>query len=216
MQSRDLNRFKMVISVRRYLETKKDELSAIPVIPGFNESLNEYIQGIRKNLGAAGKTTKGITISKNELRKQISNEVVILSGALSAYASNTKNNKLLGNGSIKKSDMVHLRDIEVPVRVEYLTDLLTPFLPALADYGVSEHQVTELTRSTEDYRKLIGLPRLMQSQINIAKKSAKKNLKDAMKLLNEKLDNVMLQFQTSNRSLYAGYLSARVIVDVGG
>ncbi len=38
-------------------------------------------------------------------------------------------------------------------------------------------------------------------------------VESAVEVLNEKMDNVMLQYQFSNPSFYEGYKRARVIVD---
>lgn len=106
-----------------------------------------------------------------------------------------------------------LRDVELPERLTYLTDLLTSHLKALADYGVTKAQVTDLVTSIEDFRELVGQPRLKRSQANVAKKAVEELVESAVAVLNDQLDKVMLQFQFSNATFYEGYKKARVIVD---
>jgi hypothetical protein len=137
----------------------------------------------------------------------------VLSGALSAYASISENQDLLSNSYFAKSDIMSMRDVELAERVTHLTDLLTTHLSALADYGVSEAQVTDLTTSVDDFRELVGQPRLKRSQANLAKKAVGELVESAVEVLNKQLDKVMLQFQFSNPAFNEGYKKARVIVD---
>ncbi len=158
-------------------------------------------------------SSKGITIGKNDLKEQISIKTAVLSGALSARASVSENPDLLNNGSFAKSDVISMRDIELPGRLTGLTDLLTAHSKSLEEYGVTKAQVTDLLTSVDDFRELVGQPRLMKSQANLAKKAVEELVENAMEVLNNKMDKVMLQFQFSNPSFYEGYKRARVIVD---
>jgi hypothetical protein len=73
--------------------------------------------------------------------------------------------------------------------------------------------VTDLLTSVDDFREQVGQPRLIQSKANVAKKAVEALVENAMEILNDKMDNVMLQYQFSNPSFYEGYKRARVIVD---
>jgi len=106
-----------------------------------------------------------------------------------------------------------MRDIELPGRLTNLTDLLTAHRKSLEEYGVTKAQVTDLETSVDDFRELVGQPRLIQSQANLAKKAVEELVESALEILNSKLDKVMLQFQFSNTKFYEGYKKARVIVD---
>ena len=60
--------------------------------------------------------------------------------------------------------------------------------------------MTDLLTSIDDFRELVGQPRLIQSQANVAKKAVEELVENAMEILNNKMDKVMLQFQFSNTS----------------
>ena len=106
-----------------------------------------------------------------------------------------------------------MRDLELPEQVTRFTDLLTTHLPDLADYCVTEAQVTDLVTSVDDFREMVGMPRLKRSEVGLANKSADELLKNVLDILKNQLDKVMLQFKLSDPSFYEGYLKARVIVD---
>lgn len=213
MDAHEYNQFQMVTSVQSFMDTNTVTWFPIAIISGIKTEIDDHVLGIRKNLKESGKSTKGITLDKDELHNNISIKSSILAGALFSYAAKTSNNDLKINSKLTKSDVINLRDIEIPERITLLTDYATTHLGALADYGVSAAQVTDLVTSVDDFRELIGIPRLNQSKTNLENKSAKEILKSVMRILNEELDNVMLQFQISNPIFYAGYEKARVIVD---
>ena len=213
METEIMNKYQMARSSQNYLDTNNATWSAIPIMNTFKTELDDQLLGVSEKMKATGVSSKGITISKNDLKEQISIKTAVLSGALSAYASVSENQYLLSNGSFVKSDVISMRDIELPGRLTSLTDLLTAHRKSLEEYGITKAQVTDLETSVDDFRELVGQPRLIQSQANLAKKAVEELVDNAMGILNNKLDKVMLQFQFSNPSFYEGYKRARVIVD---
>lgn len=120
MDSRTLNRYQMVLSVQNFLDTSNATWSAIPIMNTFKGNMDDLILGTKEELKSTGKTSKGITIGKNDLKEQISIKTSILSGVLSAHASVTENQNLLSNGSFAKSDIMSMRDVELPERLTTL------------------------------------------------------------------------------------------------
>ena len=213
MDKETMNKYQMERSTQKYLDTNNATWSAVPIANTFKAELDDQLLGVAEQLKGTGVSTKGITIGKNDLKQQISIKTVVLSGALSAFATASKNPDLLSNGSFTKSDVTSMRDIELPGHLTGFTDLLTVHLKSLVPYGVSKAQVTDLETSVDDFREQVGQPRLIQSKANVAKKAAETLVENAMKILNDKMDNVMLQYQFSNPSFYEGYKRARVIID---
>ena len=70
----------MVLSAQNYLDTNNATWSAIPIMNTFKAKLDELILGTKEELKATGKTSKGITIGKNDLKEQISIKSAVLSG----------------------------------------------------------------------------------------------------------------------------------------
>ncbi|MCV9386082.1 hypothetical protein [Reichenbachiella ulvae] len=212
MEQNTLNSYQMALSTQSFLDTNSETWSVIPIINIFKKRLDELIQAMKVQLKKAGETTKGLTENKNLLKQQIATKVSVLSGSLSAYAMVSGNQDLHENAYLTKSDTVKMRDSEMPERLGFLIDLLTEHLPALADYGVTEAQITDLSSSVDDYRELIGLPRLKGTATNLAKRNTYELMDDVSELFEEKMDKVMMQFRWSNPNFYEGYQSARTIV----
>ena len=141
MEKETMNKYQMAHSSQAYLDTNNATWSTIPIINTFKTELDDQLLGITEKLKATGVSSKGITISKNDLKKQISIKTAVLSGTLSAYASVSEDHNLLSNGSFAKSDVISMRDIELPERLTNLTDLLTAHLKSLVPYGVIDTHI---------------------------------------------------------------------------
>ena len=83
----------------------------------------------------------------------------------------------------------------------------------LADYSITEAQLTELSTSVDDFSALIGQPRQRRSAALTANRAAEEGIADAVNLLNDKMDNLVLLFKESHPAFYSDYEAARAIVD---
>ena len=80
MEKETMNKYQMARSTQNYLDTNNATWSAIPIINTFKTELDDQLLGVSEQLKATGVSTKGITISKNDLKKQISIKTAVLSG----------------------------------------------------------------------------------------------------------------------------------------
>ncbi len=213
MDARSYKQFRMVVSVQKFMDGKTPNWTPIPIISTIKNQVDGHILGIKEKKEDSDETSEGLTISKSDLKEFIALKVQCLSGTMKAYTSMNGNKKLLKNISFGKSEITNMRELDLPDRMGKFIKTLMKHLDALADYGVTEAQVTDLSTSVDDFREMIGEPRLIRTEAGIANKSAKELLKEVMVILNKHLDNVMLQFQLTNTEFHQGYLKARVIED---
>lgn len=213
IESRQTNRFQMLLATQSYLDDNQTLWSAIPIVNTFKTELDGLIQDIREQLQSTGVDTSGMTSTKNQLKEQIAEKTAVLSGALAAYAAVSGNEDLLSNGYLTKTEVLRLRDVTLPEVLQSFVGLMNSEVADMSDYGVTEAQITDLAASVDDFRELVGQPRLKRSETNAAKREASALIDDGIDLLNNKMDKVMLQFKYSNGSFYEGYENARVIVD---
>jgi hypothetical protein len=97
-----------------------------------------------------------------------------------------------------------------------ISALTTANASALASYGVTGDDVTELNDLVSDFHDVKTAPR----SAVIGRASETNTLPDAItkttSLLRNRLDKQMTKFKKNNPTFYAGYRTARVIVDRGG
>ncbi|MEQ8472944.1 MAG: hypothetical protein RIC35_17250 [Marinoscillum sp.] len=213
LETRQTNRFQMMLAVQSFMDSNQSTWTAIPIIENFKTSLDDQVLGIKEQLQASGTDTRGMTANKNQLKEQIADKTAALSGALAAFAAVTGANDVKANGYLTKTQVASMRDVNLPEEITRFISMVKESLAELADYGISEAQVTDLESSVDDFRELIGQPRMIRSQASTAKREANTLINDAITLLNDKLDKILLQFKFTNPTFYDGYERARVIVD---
>lgn len=213
MNKRELKYYNMYLQTQRYLDMHTDKWTGVPAIVRHKNSLDANILSIKNKDGEQSGETKGITISKGELKDMVALKTAIVSGALYAYASDSGNTELQELSNYSTSKLIKLGDLEFAQKAEMLLNLGTTHLAAIADHGVTAEQITECTTSLDDFLNLIGRPRT----VFVANSKASDEVADLVeitrKLLKDQLDRTMLQYQISDESFYNGYKKSRVIID---
>ena len=96
-----------------------------------------------------------------------------------------------------------------------VSGLATANLAALADYGITQADVTALDGLTTQFHGVKTAPRKAIATRAGQTKTLPPAVKTVTSLLRNQLDKQILMFKKSNPEFYAGYVSARVIVDRG-
>jgi hypothetical protein len=97
-----------------------------------------------------------------------------------------------------------------------ISGLATANLAALADYGITQADATALDGLTTQFHDQKTAPRKAIVTRASQTKTMPPAVKTVISLLRNHLDKEMLMFKKSNPEFYAGYVSARVIVDRTG
>lgn len=203
----------MFVQTQRHLDTHPDKWTGVPAIVRYKNTLDENITLIRTKDLEAGGATKGVTITKQDLKNQLSLKAAILCGAAYAYASEANDQQLMEQTGYSPSALYKLSDTEFAQTVKALTNLITSRLADLADQGVTETQVTEVATSLDDFYEMIGMPRSVAIQSAMAGAELAQVIKATNDLLNNQLDKAMLRYRLTDPSFYEGYTRARTQVD---
>jgi hypothetical protein len=97
-----------------------------------------------------------------------------------------------------------------------ISGLATTNLAALADYGLTQTDVTGLDGLTTQFHDVKTAPREAIATRSGQTKTMPPAVKSVTSLLRNHLDKQMLMFKKANPEFYAGYQSARVILDRHG
>lgn len=213
INDRQMTRYQMLLSVQSFLNQHQAVWSGVPILAQVKTSLDDLVLGVHENLKTAGKDVKGLTTQKNQLKEHLAEKTAVLSGALAAYAALSNQPNLEAQATIHKSDIARAKDAELPPKIQDFIELLLANMEHMADYGITEPQVNDLMTSLDDFRELIGQPRLKRSEALSAKKEASTLIDEGLELLNNSLDRIMIRFKFSDANFYDSYTRARVIVD---
>lgn len=203
----------MFVQSKRYMDTYPDKWSGIPAIVRYKNTLDENIQAIIEKDLAAGGQTRGVTLSKGDLKNLLALKAGILCGAMFAYANETKNQELTSLSGHSPTALYKLPDREFAQQLKAIVNLATEHLDALADQAVTQDQITEVSTSLDDFHEMIGMPRSIILQVSTASKAVEQLVRETADMLNEQMDPMMLRFRLTDPGFYEGYQRARTLID---
>lgn len=212
MNQNESEYFAMYVQTQRYLDASPQKWSGVQALVRQKNILDANIQLIKdKDLDQSG-TTKGMTISKNELKEQLALKLAIICGAVFAYASEAGDAELEQQSDFSLSGLVRMPDREFAQKVQVLLTLATTHLTDLADQGITEEQITEASTSADDFNELIGQPRTMVIKRSTVSGEVSDLISETTSMLSDRLDRLMLRFRVSDLPFYEGYTKARLLV----
>ena len=97
-----------------------------------------------------------------------------------------------------------------------MSGLATANLAALVDYNITQVDVTELDNLTTQFHGVKSAPRTAIAGCAGETNTLPDEISDLTSVLRNQLDKQMTKFRKTNPEFYAGYRSARVIVDRSG
>ncbi len=206
----------MVKSVRTYMNDNAAVWNGLPAAVTAVNDLGTQIDDINQAVQDQEDTTTGITMDKASLRDDLEEQTRVVADAIFAFAAVTGNNTLAAEVSVSPSDLDTMTEQRVDDVASRVHAAGVANLAALAPYNIVQATLDSLDQTRQDFQAAKSNPRA-----KIADKAGKtatlpQMIRDAKSLLRTRLDKLMTVFRASNPSFYAGYLSARVIVDRHG
>ncbi|MFW6369785.1 MAG: hypothetical protein ACOC10_01110 [Bacteroidota bacterium] len=212
MKNQHSNHFRMFMSVQDYLDNRNAVWSTIPKINAYKNDFDELIARIAEKNEEA-RSTVSATERKDQLKEMVALKLAGLSGVLQAFANDIGNLDMAKAVKQTKSGLVKEKDQDVEGIANSLLKTAGDHLNDLADYGITENKLTEISTSVADFTALVGKPRSILNQKYVTLDTIEQLFDECNGLLRNKMDNIMLMFQETNAEFYDGYLRARTIVD---
>jgi hypothetical protein len=204
---------RMFLNTQEILNVHTEKWSGIPVMVNAKNEFDELIQRILDVNERTQSNSEAVSASKAQTLEAVVQKAVMLSGAMQAFAAFTGNVELAGKVKLTKTDIVGARETDVEKTVAPVINAARKELANLADYGITEAQITELETSVDDFNSMIGRPRTIRNQAFAAISELQELVDTANGVANQKLDNLMLLFQAAQPGFFEEYKRARVIVD---
>ena len=177
------------------------------------------INGDLTALGGVGtKTAMSITgaaVDKALLRHEYEEEIVRIAAQVAAFGAKTKNATLEAEADLNISNLDDLSAEKLVATGQALSGLVTANLTGLATYTITAADATGLDNFAAQFDTAKTKPREAVVDRSKEIKQVAPLIKSLRSVLHRQLDRLMLNFKKSNPEFYAGYLSARVIVDRG-
>jgi len=168
--------------------------------------INETVEQVSSNL-------TGITADKAYLKQSLCELAADITGMIYAYAAENSNNTLKQEVNFSLSKLQRMRDGEIAPTCQIIHNRGVEFKTELDDYGVNPTLLTALQTAIDDYTSAIPRTRNAIGKRKTRREILNQLFKEMDKILNERMDNLMGKFRTSNPEFYETYFNLREVTD---
>lgn len=158
----------------------------------------------------------GAADEKESVRLDFEEKILEIADQLSALANKNNNANLAAQVDLTLSGLDKLADDELEETGKRVGDLATANIAALADYGILPADVTALDTLKTKFHTVKSAPRAAIAGRAGETSTMPQMITNNTSLLRNRLDKQMTKYKKLKPEFYAGYRSARVIVDRGG
>lgn len=156
---------------------------------------------------------KGVALDKRFKKEGMVKKTVEIAQAMFAYAEDKGDVVLRDQVDYSRSDLMQTRDAVIAQTCQNIHDLANPIIAALAAYGVVATDLTAQQNTIDAYSATVGSPRAALTVRKGATAEIEALVKDSMKILNNRMDKMMPEFEVSTPDFFQEYFDARIIVN---
>ena len=203
----------MYDNVLNFLDSHSSTWSVIPIAAQIKVKFTGCISQI--NQLNTEKNQNDIVMGKNKsaLKRIIAEKADILNDQVETFADITGDLALQAKMKASMSDFLRLKNIDL---IENVSEVIVAFEAnaetLTSDYGANPEQATDLKADIDLFREMNGLTATYRINTSVANKGLLEVFSDASDAL-DKMDKVLKIFKHRDKTFYAGYQSARVIID---
>ena len=150
---------------------------------------------------------------KEAARKSLGASVCEVIGAVGSYATKNADPELAAKVAFSPSTVTAGKSGAVVTRCKAVWTAATEIVDELGKYGITPAKLTLLKKRIDAYDGVKVAPRQNRVKTSAATKLLPQLVRDAVGILRDELDGLMIQFAESSPNFYEEYFAARIIVD---
>ena len=158
---------------------------------------------------------KGVALDKRFKKEAMVKQTLSIAQAMFAYAEDEGDVVLRDKVDYSRSELMQTRDAIIAQTCQNIHDLANPIIAALAAYGLLPADLTGHQSTIDAYTATVGSPRAALTVRKGATAEINALVKDSMKILNNRMNKMMPEWEASNPDFFQEYFDARMIVDSG-
>jgi len=215
MQITQRNKLNMYITVLQFLALNTTIWSSLIAFGDAVSLLSTKVSLLQAQVAIQSTHIVGYATAKKGKKKNLIDKLMEVTGALKAYATVINDPVLFNFADYSRSELRRLADAIFIQTANNIHDKANSLVASLGSYGVDGPKLAALQLLISDYAGFVEQPRLAR----IAKKTATANIKSLIKdidvILKTVLDMLIVQFEASAHDFFSGFISARIIIDIG-
>ncbi len=214
MKRKEKATFAMVRCIVGFLK-EHDELGIdVPALPKALEELSIKADLLWDHLRFAGRITRGITMDKNKIRKQLIAEGLMVSKLVKTYAREAKDMDLYRAAHSSFSDWNRATDSALVLRCRIVKDLAMK-VKDIERYGKSRTSLVEFAELAKSYYNDADKNKVFKHETAGHHAEAKRLLKECLLILKDTIDP-LIEVQSGKHDRYCGtYFNIRRVYSVG-
>ena len=187
------------------------KIEAIPALSNAFAKLKSIRNTIREVMDVQQLVITGYTTLKNNLKNACFKQTLKIGKALAYYGYNNADFILSESMSFSKRTSIKHKDEEVLSLARMVYQKAIELGSLLADYGISEEDVTYLSQTINDFDEKFTEPKNAKSAKTISTQKLAILIAEAMKLLKNEIDPMIWVAADDGSDFKAAYKNARKI-----
>lgn len=188
-------------------------------VVGFKKAHDELVTNVAsiENASKVQETNmKGAALDKRFKREAMTAKAIEVARGVFAYAEDNGDLVLREQMNLSANDLNRKRDSVVSALAQGVHDVANGIVAGLSDYGLVPADLSDLQGKIDAYVAVVSAPRNATGVRKGATAEINALVKDSMKILNNRMDKLMPEFEQSHPEFFQEYFDARIIVDNGG
>jgi vacuolar-type H+-ATPase subunit I/STV1 len=184
--------------------------------PAFLRAVTSAQAGTAEIRGRSGKQqapTEGVTGDKEQVRDALEEKLSVVADALAALADETKNAELAAKVELNRSVIDRLSASDLNLAAKRVLEATAENLAALADYGITATEQTDLAGAAELFANKKEKPREAIVGRRVETLSLPEAIDTVRSIFRNRIDKMMTGFKRTEPDFYKGYVASRVIVN---
>lgn len=209
------NRFTMYRAVESLLDANTAKTAGMTIFATRLGEFKDAIAAILEKDENRNNATAGMTADKKAKRDDMIEDAAVLAAKLKALGSDTRDDRLMKIGDLKRTDLNKLRDTQLLTTVQGLVNAADATAAELVAYGVTAAMIAGLGTKMGSYNVSLGSKEVSFNVKGAAYTALQGIFVTADDILKNKLDNLMEGFKKDDNEFYNQYKLAREIKDLG-
>jgi len=209
------NKLTMYRAVESLLDGNTAKTAGMTIFATRLAEFKDIIAQILEKEELRTNATAGATSTKKAKREEMTEQAAVLAAKMKALGSDTNDDRLLEIADYKRTDLNKMRDTQLLPVIQGLINTADAYAAALVPYGVAAADIAALGTKMTEYNAAFGSKESAFDVKGAAYPALLNLFKQADVLLEDKLDNLMEGFKTTDNEFYNQYQLAREIIDLG-
>lgn len=213
MNNRIINRLAMYETVELLHRKHQPIIQSVPALAAAFSQFSAMLINLRAHIQTSISDRKGITHDKNRSRAKLSHYILVVSGMIKSFASDTNNLELFGAAHYTPSDLRNMRNHRVYSVACIVRSLADKHSQQLVPFGLTSELWSKFLAAISDYENRMHSPETATKMHAACTKAIKNIDADIRRHLHDRIDTAIRVLEESNPQFVAIYRGGRSIIN---